>query len=157
VRISAIRVAILWVLGMVGVAGSGQGQDRSEALPPEICDSLRRVVSRQGDSLLSVKASKWRPDSTNRDLIEAVRQADVVIQIRIDTLGVADPRTFRAVKWKQMDYVNVARNQVSNFGRMPYEPYAGCPVAYVLTLPISFSAPIRVPHQGPCSIYLPCP
>jgi hypothetical protein len=89
-------------------------------------------------------------------MVDAVRLADVVIQIRVDTLGVGDPRTFRAVRWKQMGYVNIARDQVARFGPMPYEPYPGCAVAYVLTLPINFSGPNRVPRQSPCSIYLPC-
>ncbi len=124
-----------WLLAAATPARAQQ----SDAIPPEICDSVRTLMRHQGDSVMGVKPSQWRPDSANHQLIEGMRGAQVVIQMWADTLGKLDNRTFRAVWWKDQAYVRLARQQTPNLEPQRYEPFPGCAVSYVVTLPFSFS------------------
>ena len=134
--------AVPLTLGLLAITTPGKAQ-QSDAIPREICDSVRALVRHEGDSLMAAKPGRWRPDSANHQLIEGMRGAQVVIQIWADTLGKLDIRTFRAVWWKDQVFVRLARQQALNLEPQRYEPFPGCAVAYVVTMPFNFSTSPR--------------
>jgi hypothetical protein len=136
--VTIARLPVRFVVALL-IATPASAQSTA-TIPPEVCDSLRLASARQADSVMAIKPGQWVPDPNNRRLIESLRTAQVVIQVRMDTAGNPDPSTFRAVRWKDQAFVRLARQEVSRIDPTPWEPFPGCRVPYVLTLPFVFSS-----------------
>ena len=105
-----------------------------------MCEAVRNHMKRQVDSVLAIKPADWRPDPADDSLRVAVASADVVVQVRVDTLGHLDIRTFRVLRWRESRFIALARSHVSQLDLEPYEMVPGCKAPYLATLPFRFSA-----------------
>ena len=109
--------------------------DRDSAL----CAVARQYLERQTDSLMALAPQDWVPDSSEKELVAAMREADVVAQFVIDTLGKIDLKTARIVRWRSAALVGPALRSLRQIEPEAYEVLPGCPARHLRTLPILWS------------------
>ncbi len=118
--------------------GSPIVAQQADAIPPEVCDSVRTLLKTKGDSLLALEPRRWKPDSSAPGQVEGARGADVTVLVRVDTLGKPDIGSFKPVRWRTFALIPLARTELQQMEPMPYDVFHGCRAAYVLTVPFRF-------------------
>jgi len=103
------------------------------------CDSLQATALQRTDSILAIPRGRWRPEPTDTQERAAIDMAHVVFQVRVDTTGRADPRTFRVRRSRDAAFDRLARQELGQLEFPPEEPVPGCRVVFVATVPLRFS------------------
>jgi len=104
-----------------------------------LCDSLQATALQRTDSILAIPRGKWRPETTDIQERASIDMAHVVFQVRVDTTGRADPRTFRVRRSSDGAFESLARQEVGQLEFPPEQPVPGCRVVFVATVPLRFS------------------
>ena len=104
-----------------------------------MCDSLHASALRRVDSVLAIPRSRWRPEPANLEERLAIEEAHVVFQVRVDTTGRPEPRTFRVRRSRGGEFERFAQQQLQTMEFDPVEAVPGCRVVSVVTVPLRLS------------------
>lgn len=135
-RIQAV-VAVV-VLGSALPVGAAHAQP-ARAERGAMCDSLHASALRRADSVLAIPRARWRPEPANLEERLAIEGAHVVFQVRVDTTGRPEARTFRVRRSRGAEFERFAQQQLATLEFEPLEAVPGCRVVSVATVPLRLS------------------
>ena len=134
VHVAAAVVTLCAVLPL----GSAQAQS-ARAERGAMCDSLHASALRRADSIIAIPRGQWRPEPANLQERLAIDEAHVVFQVRVDTTGRPEPRTFRVRRSRGVEFERFAQQQLAALDFDPLEAVPGCRVVSVVTVPLRVS------------------
>ncbi|MDQ6828853.1 MAG: carboxypeptidase-like regulatory domain-containing protein [Gemmatimonadota bacterium] len=114
-------------------------ESRSPKSPGSSCAALQSARAREADSLLALSGDDAMPKRSGDAAKDAeIRNAQVIAQVAIDTLGHPDIHTLRVLSSRSADFVAMARNQIAQMTFPPTEEIPGCKVTQVIVIPFHF-------------------